>query len=386
MSTGDVPLAVVVLDVPESVRDASRANQAGPALARGDPDGDEGQCPPAGRSQLDRDRQAHLPPPAARPSPPWFGAHSNRFGRRTRCASKPKTATSAWLRGGTPSRLPRKVDSRVGPRRNSDGVAFDLGLPVDRAIRELAGDVPGSPYLRNGLAVDLIGQVRDDSGRYHLIGSLQPQERVSQLCESTTSRRPTNLAEGFPSFAVSAHGHASSGGIVETKFYDFVKTPGGAELATRLERVVEGHTTQTIRIEGLKENSGLAEVPFELARLGGLAARPSTNAAPAPPAGKAARACRGAPCRSWRRGICPVPGEPHAAYNSSPPTSGPRPACSRRARPAPAADTARASGAQPGARSGARPIQLPGALPGLGVPARTGGADAAIRRDRSLIR
>jgi hypothetical protein len=213
----------------------------------------------------------------------------------------------------------------VAPRQDLMAALLSVSSSsLEDAIRELAGDVPGSPYLRGGIAVDLLSEVQEGGDRYVLVGALKPGERVSQLWVDASSGRPTNLVEQFPTFASSAHRPAGFGGTVETKFYDFVKTGGGTELPTRLERVIDGRETQHVRIEGIRDSGGLVPATFDLARLGGVAAPPATEPAAlhAPENAYPKQPGRAVPIVS--AGYLRRPGERHVPYNSNPPTSGPR--------------------------------------------------------------
>jgi YVTN family beta-propeller protein len=213
----------------------------------------------------------------------------------------------------------------VSPRQDLIAALLSVSSStVDEAIRQLAGDVPGSPYLRSGIAVDLLSEVEESGTRYVLIGALKPGERASQLWVDASNGRPTNLVEQFPTFAVSAHKVAGFGGIVETKFYDFVKTATGTELPTRLERVIDGRETRRIRIEKVEESPDPQPAKFDLARLGGLSPPQATGLAPAeaPDDARPNQPGRAVPILSaayLRRA-----GERHVPYNSNPPTSGPR--------------------------------------------------------------
>jgi hypothetical protein len=211
----------------------------------------------------------------------------------------------------------------TGPRQDLTAALLSIwALPVDAAIRQLAGDVPGSSYLRGGIAVDLIAEVHEGNDQYHLIGALEPKQRVSQLWVDARERRATNLVEQFPSFSTSGHGVAS-GGIVETKFYDYVRTNAGVYLPTRLERVI-GAVTQGIRIDHLDEIQGLTPLRLDLARLGGVTPRALPDGAPLSAAEGSDPTGPGRAVPILAAGYLTHPGEAHVAYNSNPPTSGPR--------------------------------------------------------------
>lgn len=328
LPTGDEPVDVVVLDRPAAVRER---------LASGD-----GRTRSRLKSVLAR-LQARIGPTTGlvwtetvrwiRPPPeaggPEDGKGSNAPGaRRLRASFRPP---DAWrtesedgvlhlARGGHSVTVDRSGRFWVAPRQELIAVLHELGsLSPDEALRRLAGDVPGSPFLRGGLAVDVVREVRE-SERYLLIGASKPGERVAQLWIDAETGRPTNLIEQFPVFG---RGHASPGfgGLVETKFYDFVSV-GGAERPVRLERVIDGRAKQEVRIEGLEAREDLPAAAFDLARLGGVPP-------PAPPAaartpGAAAGDGPGRAVAILGAGYLETPQEPHPPYNSNPPTSGPR--------------------------------------------------------------
>jgi YVTN family beta-propeller protein len=158
----------------------------------------------------------------------------------------------------------------VTPRQDVVSVLYALpSLSVDEAVRQLAGDVPGSPFLRSGIAVDLVTEVREETGRYYLVGATRGGEAVSQLWVDAATGRPTNLVEQFPLFRPRGHGPQDFGGLVETKFYDFAAVEGGLELPTRLTRTA-GPITQDVRVTDLHVNAGIPDERFDLARLGGV--------------------------------------------------------------------------------------------------------------------
>jgi len=176
---------------------------------------------------------------------------------------------------------------RVAPRQELLSLLWGLAsLPVDEAVRLLAGDVPGSPWFRGGLAVDLVAEVKDPGGaRSVLIGASRPGERVSQLWVDAETGRVTNVVEQFPVFRTRGHQNGGFGGLLETKLYDLREVAPGVRMPARLERVVDGQVIQEVRIEGVMANRRLPVELFDLARLGGVSSSagdpPTTGASAA---------------------------------------------------------------------------------------------------------
>ncbi|HYU32912.1 MAG TPA: DUF3105 domain-containing protein [Thermoanaerobaculia bacterium] len=166
---------------------------------------------------------------------------------------------------------------RVAPRQELLSLLWGLSaVPVEEAVRLLAGDVPGSPWLRGGLAVDLVTEVRDKGGaRSVLIGASRSGERVSQLWVDAETGRVTDVVEQFPIFQVRGHQAAEFDGLLETKLYDMRDVAPGVSMPARLERVVGGRVIQDVRIEGVAANRQLPDAMFDLARLGGIFPRPA---------------------------------------------------------------------------------------------------------------
>lgn len=192
---------------------------------------------------------------------------------------------------------------------------------LDEAARQLAGDVPGSPFLRGGLAVDLVSEVEEQGHRYYLIGALSPSQPLNQLWIDAQSGRPAKLVERFPVYQSSGHGAEAFTGLAETLYLDWSRHESGVYLPARLHRTSAGRS-QDVEISDIEVNAGLPPAPFDLSRLGGIEAS-AEYLDPVQPVGS-----QGQPGLAFP--ILPFPGymndprTPHPPYNSNPPTSGPR--------------------------------------------------------------
>ncbi len=212
----------------------------------------------------------------------------------------------------------------VAPRQELLSIVLGLAaVPVDDAVRRLAGDVPGSPFLRGGLAVDRVAEVDEAGERSLVIGAVGTVEPAAQLWVDTTSGRPTDLVEQVPVFAVGAHGAPGLDGFVETKLYDFQRSAPGVWLPSRLERRRSSGPSRWTRIEAAESGPPLPGERFDLALLGGFSGPPAAEfIAPVtyrPVAGEPGLAVPVLP-----DGYLARPWEPHPPYNSNPPTSGAR--------------------------------------------------------------
>lgn len=217
-------------------------------------------------------------------------------------------AAGAWS-------LTVRSDGRFWPAPRQELVSVLYALPnfePPAALRRLAGDVSGSPYLSGGLAVDLSAEIQEEDRSYFLVGALEPDQPVAQLWVDMDTGRPTNLIEKFPAGAESGHGGSTVGGFIETKFYDFETSAGGVVLPSRLERTLDGRWLQHVTLEEVEVDPDLAAADFDLTRLGGFAG-------PDWPA----KVDEG-PVPILKHGYIESPWEEHAPYNSHPPTSGPR--------------------------------------------------------------
>ncbi len=211
----------------------------------------------------------------------------------------------------------------TAPRQELLSAVFNLpNLPVDEAVRQLAGDVPGSPYLRGGIAVDRVTEIAEEGSRWLLVGAARKGERVSQLWIDAGTARPVSLVERFPVFQARGHGVPGFGGIMETRLFGRAPGAAGAWLPARLERTVDGGAPQRVAITDIQVNGAIPAERFDLTRLGGARPQPEM-VRPA----LAAAAAKGGPGRAVPVQPYPYlsgPGEPHPPYSSSPPTSGPR--------------------------------------------------------------
>jgi hypothetical protein len=230
----------------------------------------------------------------------------------------------------------------VTPRQDLASVVYSLpNLTVDEAIHHLAGDVPGSRFLRGGLAVDLVSEVREGGRRFYVIGTSpeatgapggeETEVVTSQLWIDAETGLPTNLIEQFPVFEAGGHATGAAPRAAETKLYEF--EPVGADgplMPRRLERVVEGDWLQHVQLTDFEVDQGLDEDLFDPARLGGfepVAGEPfreggidAFTTEPETPSGSD-------PGRALlvHHPAEPVasPLAPHTPYLTSPPTSGP---------------------------------------------------------------
>lgn len=211
--------------------------------------------------------------------------------------------------------LQAREDGRfwTAPRQELLSVLYALpNFDSAAALRRLAGDVPGSPYLAGGLAVDVSTEIQEDDRSYLLLGALEANRPVAQLWLDMSTGRPTNLIEKFPAGAEPPHGGSSVGRFVETKFYDFKTHDGGVVLPSRLERSLDGRWLQQVSLEEVDVDPSFGAADFDPTRLAGFA-RPSWPAA-----------ADDGTVPILDHGYIESPWEDHPPYNSHPPTSGPR--------------------------------------------------------------
>jgi len=225
----------------------------------------------------------------------------------------------------------------VTPRQNLLSSLYGLSsLSVDEVIQRLAGDVPGSPYLRSGIAVDVVMEFEEkeekDSShtdhdhqheedhephRYYVIGANEMGQAVPQLWVDVNTAYPTNLIEKFPVNKAEGHQTESKqfGGIIETKFYDYKKIDNIYSMPSRLERVLDNGSIEEVKIDQVKINSGIPDEKFDLALLGDTRRVPKlSEKEDGAEKGKAASQASGE--------YIYHPLETHEPYSSNPPTSG----------------------------------------------------------------
>jgi YVTN family beta-propeller protein len=296
--TGDVPVDVVALTLPARARErlaspGEARRQVLAALAQ--PHGKEGGAPSAlrGRALAWTELTRGLAPEkedagagraAGAPSPV----------RRARVRLLPPDRLRVeqegggvrLAAGGHAVAVDRSGRFRLTPRQELLSLVLALpGVAPATAVRLLAGDVPGSPWLRGGLAVDAAAAVQEGRETRLLVGATRDDEPVSQLWLDAASGRPVLLRERFPVFAAGGHAAPAFGGLVETRFDRFAALAGGLFLPRRLERTLDGRARQEVRLEGAHMEPA-APALFDLARLGGVApARaggPPTSGASAP--------------------------------------------------------------------------------------------------------
>jgi len=219
----------------------------------------------------------------------------------------------------------------VTPRQELISYVYALpNLSLDDAVRHLAGDVPGSPFLRAGIALDLAEEVTVNGDRYYILGAPAEGGRTSQLWIDADSGRPINLVEQIPVFRARGHDTDTFFGIVETRFHGFAEAGEGVWLPTQLDRVTDGQWAMEVVLEDVEVNPGLPEDRFSLARLGGET--PDGLFDPAPGTARQTSAeTRWDTSPDGPGFAVPVlePEDlenhlaPHRPYTSSPPTSGP---------------------------------------------------------------
>jgi hypothetical protein len=227
----------------------------------------------------------------------------------------------------------------VTPRQDVASVVYSLpDLSVDEAVRRLAGDVPGSPFLRGGLAVDVIDEVQEAGEDFLVIGALPgapaPGEDlepapVSQLWIDTATGRATDLIEQFPVFEAGGHGSAAPR-AAETRFFDYSQVVGpdgqtGPVMPHRLERVVAGSWLQHVQLRDFRVDPDLPASLFDMKRLGDR--HPAPGAIFREEEVDRRPADGGAPGWAVATELSPdpikTPLAPFRPYLTSPPTSGP---------------------------------------------------------------
>lgn len=192
------------------------------------------------------------------------------------------------------------------------------GLSVEEVVRQLAGDVPGSPFLRNGIAVDIISTVEEGGHKFHAIGAKQRGEFVSQLWLDAKTGLPLDLVEQYPvTRSKNPHGDSKGfQGMTETKLHYHER--GGRNFLAGMTRYLDGEKLGEVAIGNVKLDQNLAPEKFSLAALGGVL-KPSSKS---PKKDKTASAGPGLAVASLGTAHVDSPLDEHPPYNSNPPTSG----------------------------------------------------------------
>lgn len=209
----------------------------------------------------------------------------------------------------------------ITPRQELISFVYALpNLSPEEALRHLAGDIPGSPFLHGGIAVDIAEEVTVDGRRHWVLGAPGEGARTSQLWIDAESGRPVNLVEQIPVFRARSHDEEDFSGIVETRFLGFSEWGDGVVLPTELERLVDGQWSMDVTLENVKLDQGLPDELFSLARLGGRQPRGLIEPVPGEPSSDGpGLAVPELPVLDVESYL-----SPHPPYNSNPPTSGAR--------------------------------------------------------------
>ncbi len=208
------------------------------------------------------------------------------------------------------------------PRQELSHVLYALpGLAVDEIIRQLAGDVPGSPFMRNGIAVDIVNTVEEGGHTFYAIGTGKRGDLVSQLWISAEDSLPVDLVEQYPVMrSKNPHGGEEQKGfqgITETKL-NYRKIDGRL-LPVELDRYIDGEQIGVVSISNIQFDQNPAPALFNLATLGGVA-KPMQKQ---PESDKTPSAGPGLAVVGQGNDHMDSPLAGRKAYNTSPPTSGP---------------------------------------------------------------
>ena len=207
------------------------------------------------------------------------------------------------------------------PRQELLHVLYAIpGLSVDEIIRQLAGDVPGSPFLRNGIAVDIVNTVKESGHTFYAIGTGKRGDIVSQLWMNAEDNLPVDLVEQYPVIrSKTPHGDEQPKfqGVTETKLhYHEVE---GRLFPTELTRYLDGAKVGVVKIENIAFDQNPPAERFSLALLGGVVKPFST----APASEKGEHSGPGLAVVTQGTAHVDNPMDPHPGYNTNPPTSGP---------------------------------------------------------------
>ncbi len=221
--------------------------------------------------------------------------------------------------GGQATLITKGGSYNTTPRQELIHVLYLLGaLPVDEIIRQLAGDVPGSVFLRNGIAVDIVHSVEEEGKHYFAIGATKKGEAVSQLWVSADTDLPVDLVEQFPVIR-SQNPHQpveEFQGLAETKLgYGKI---GERAFPARLLRYIDGKPIGEVTLDEVVFDQNPAPSLFQLAQLGGVL-KPVKQQ---PESAKGTVSGPGLAVLSQGTAHVDTPLDPHPAYNSNPATSG----------------------------------------------------------------
>ncbi|HEX9756919.1 MAG TPA: DUF3105 domain-containing protein [Nitrospiria bacterium] len=208
------------------------------------------------------------------------------------------------------------------PRQDLSYLLYAINsLSVEEVIRHMAGDVSGSPFLKNGIAVDILGNVKEGDHKYHVIGAKKTGEQVSQIWIDAEKMIPVSLIEKFPIMAnPSPHeGSQIPKGIAETKLL-YEKVQEKYFLPVRMMRLMDGRVIGKVYLEDIRINPGLKDFHFDLSQLGGLGIKPEKKML-AKTVSLQKEPGRTVPGLGNEHIDHPI--VPHEPYNSNPPTSGP---------------------------------------------------------------
>lgn len=221
--------------------------------------------------------------------------------------------------GGQATLITKGGSYNTTPRQELIHVLYVLNaLPVDEVIRQLAGDVPGSVFLRNGIAVDIVHSVEEEGKHYFAIGAAKKGELVSQLWVSAESGLPVDLVEQFPVIrSQNPHQPAEEfQGLAETKL-EYAKV-GERTFPARLLRYIDGKPIGEVTLDEVAFDQNPAPSLFQLTQLGGVL-KPVNKQ---PESAKGIVSGPGLAVASQGTAHVNAPLDLHPAYNSNPATSG----------------------------------------------------------------
>ena len=192
------------------------------------------------------------------------------------------------------------------------------GMPVDDVIRQLAGDVPGSPFLRNGIATDIVSIVKEGGHKFYAIGADRRAEFVSQLWVDEQTGLPVSLVEQYPIIRAK-NPHSEVGGFrgfTETKLH--YHETAGRMFPIELTRYLDGAKLGTVALSDIKFDQTPTPRKFDLTQLGGVL-KPVVKT---PKSVKDAAGGPGTAVESLGTAHVDSPFDEHPEYNTNPPTSG----------------------------------------------------------------